>query len=152
MAFIHPGLPIMANEFRKEYWFLSNFYPINFIYEGKTYKSVEHFYQSQKAKTPEDEQFVLDAETPGEAKKRGRQIDCQENWEEAKLAIMELALRIKFDHPYLRQKLIETGNELLIEGNSWGDTFWGVNAETGTGENNLGILLMEIRASLRTQV
>ena len=36
----------------------------------------------------------------------------------------------------------------IIEGNYWHDTFWGVDEETGVGENNLGKILMEVRANL----
>jgi predicted NAD-dependent protein-ADP-ribosyltransferase YbiA (DUF1768 family) len=39
-----------------------------------------------------------------------------------------------------------TGDEELVEGNWWNDTFWGVC--NGVGENNLGKLLMKIRAEL----
>lgn len=42
-----------------------------------------------------------------------------------------------------------TGDAELIEGNNWGDTFWGVC--NGRGENMLGKLLMEIRDYLRAQ-
>lgn len=33
----------------------------------------------------------------------------------------------------------------LVEGNSFGDTFWGVDARTGKGENHLGKILMKVR-------
>jgi hypothetical protein len=36
---------------------------------------------------------------------------------------------------------------ILIEGNTWGDTFWGVC--NGVGENNLGKTLMNVREILR---
>lgn len=35
----------------------------------------------------------------------------------------------------LKQKLLATGNEELVEGNNWGDTFWGMVNEVG--ENHL---------------
>jgi predicted NAD-dependent protein-ADP-ribosyltransferase YbiA (DUF1768 family) len=43
----------------------------------------------------------------------------------------------------LTRRLIETYPDKLIEGNHWGDVFWGVC--NGRGENHLGKLLMEIR-------
>lgn len=42
--------------------------------------------------------------------------------------------------------LINTGDAELIEGNSWGDTFWGEC--NGIGENNLGKILMKIRKEI----
>ena len=43
--------------------------------------------------------------------------------------------------------LLSTGSSILIEGNQWQDTFWGV--VNGEGQNNLGLLLMLLRNELR---
>jgi hypothetical protein len=43
--------------------------------------------------------------------------------------------------------LLATGDMELIEDNDWDDTYWGVC--NGAGENNLGKLLMKIRAEAR---
>ena len=40
-----------------------------------------------------------------------------------------------------------TRDRVLIEGNDWGDTFWGMT--DGEGENHLGKILMRVRAELR---
>ena len=37
----------------------------------------------------------------------------------------------------------------LIEGNNWHETFWGVDSETGEGQNNFGKILMELREELK---
>jgi hypothetical protein len=61
---------------------------------------------------------------------------------------MKELVRAKFtQHWDLKQKLLETGDEELIEGNTWGDTFWGVF--NGTGKNILGQILMEVRNELK---
>ena len=62
---------------------------------------------------------------------------------------MEYLLLQKFFIPELREKLLATGNEELIEGNWWGDTYWGVCK--GKGENNLGKSLMKIRTELQEE-
>ena len=49
-------------------------------------------------------------------------------------------------NPELRVKLLNTGDIELIEGNYWGDTFWGVC--NGKGENHLGKILMRVRKEL----
>jgi len=60
---------------------------------------------------------------------------------------MKSCLQEKFSDPLLRKKLLATGNATLIEGNTWGDTYWGVCK--GKGQNKLGKLLMELRSELR---
>lgn len=56
---------------------------------------------------------------------------------------MRELLKQKFAKEPFRTWLLNTGNEQLVEGNTWGDTFWGVC--NGKGKNYLGALLMEIR-------
>ena len=43
--------------------------------------------------------------------------------------------------------LLSTCSSIIIEGNLWQDTFWGV--VNGEGQNNLGLLLMLLRNELR---
>lgn len=45
-----------------------------------------------------------------------------------------------------RDQLLATGGVELIEGNDWGDAFWGVCG--GYGQNWLGVLLMLVRSEL----
>jgi predicted NAD-dependent protein-ADP-ribosyltransferase YbiA (DUF1768 family) len=59
---------------------------------------------------------------------------------------MEDLLRQKFQNPYLKNKLLATGNAEIEETNSWGDVFWGICK--GVGENHLGKILMKIRSEL----
>ena len=68
-----------------------------------------------------------------------------------KLQLMERLLLKKFDdnHPQLQQMLLATGEEELVEGNYWGDVYWGVC--NGVGENHLGKLLMKIRDQLKAK-
>lgn len=67
----------------------------------------------------------------------------------AKVDIMRVILRKKVEqHPYVRKKLLETGDRLLVE-NSWRDSFWGWGPNQD-GLNMLGKLWMEIRTELRT--
>lgn len=62
---------------------------------------------------------------------------------------MEEIVRAKFiQNPKLAKKLISTGERRLVEGNTCGDTFWGVDAETVQGANHLGRILMQLRSDL----
>lgn len=47
-------------------------------------------------------------------------------------------------------KLLATRDRMLIEGNDWGDTFWGM--VDGEGENNLGKILMRVREEIKTDL
>lgn len=119
--------------------FLSNFYE-----HGWT---VEHHYQAAKAVKPEDAARILTAPTPGAAKKLGRRVLMRSAWESEKVIVMLVLLRMKFAIPELRDKLLATGDATLIEGNHWGDIYWGVC--NGHGQNMLGILLMQVREEIR---
>lgn len=70
------------------------------------------------------------------------------DFDKHKLDFMEELLRRKFsdNNPILRDRLIDTGDALIVEDNHWGDTFWGVC--NGVGENHLGKLIMLIRDEL----
>ncbi|GAA6490738.1 hypothetical protein K280104A7_03020 [Candidatus Bariatricus faecipullorum] len=70
------------------------------------------------------------------------------NWEEIKLEQMyNICMAKFFQHPDLREKLLQTCCCPLFEGNTWGDRYWGT--VNGYGENHLGIILMDIRAKLK---
>lgn len=122
--------------FKGKYFFLSNFFPDQGC-------SLEHSYQAAKATSPDDHYYVMGADGPGEAKRRGRKIACRPNWDEIKDDIMFGLLLVKFADPRLKQALLDTGDEYLQEGNTWGDTYWGVC--DGKGQNRLGELLMDVR-------
>lgn len=137
----------MIARFENEYWFLSNFYPAVVEWDGQVYPSSEHAYQAAKTLDPYSREIIRQAPTPGMAKKYGRHVLLRPDWEQAKLSVMEDLLRQKFaPGSALADKLLATGDEELIEGNWWGDVWWGVC--NGVGQNHLGKLLMKIRADL----
>lgn len=137
--------------------FLSNFYesPLLILPNRHTaaltpssYASAEHFYQAAKASSLEDHDLVLACSTPGEAKRAGRQVRIRDNFLAERLEVMRYVLRHKFpvDGGPLSEMLVETGDAILLEGNTWGDTYWGVCR--GKGQNWLGHLLMARRAEV----
>lgn len=138
----------MINDFHKpKYRFLSNFYHSPITYERLRYPTVEHAYQAAKVADQALRQpFTSFLLKPGQAKRLGRKLPIRPDWEEVKLNVMLDLLRLKFAHEQLAGALLATGEEELIEGNDWGDTFWGVCA--GLGQNHLGRLLMQIRGEL----
>lgn len=129
------------------YRFLSNFWPSPLVYRTVRFSTVEEAYQWEKCSTIEGKHAVLYCRSPGSAKKVARNFPKRDDWDEVKLLIMVSLLELKFLIPDLREKLLATGDEILIEGNTWNDTFWGVC--NGVGENQLGKLLMSLREELR---
>jgi hypothetical protein len=55
-------------------------------------------------------------------------------------------LRIKFQVPELREKLLKTGDKYLEETNYWNDRYWGKYKDKGL--NMLGHLIMAVRGEL----
>ena len=127
--------------------FLSNFYPCVVEFEDSLYSSVEHAFQAAKSLDPLVRLQARKIVLPGNVKKFGRTIDLRPDWEEVKFWIMRSLVYKKFEDDELAEKLLATGDEELIEGNTWGDTYWGVY--NGKGQNNLGKILMEVRATTR---
>lgn len=138
------------------YRFLSNFYigePIT--YAGDDYMTGEHLFQAMKAITDRDEQRIINAKSPGEAKRLGRTIMLRPDWEEVKYDVMAIVVRHKFARDRREAAmLLDTGDALLMEGTFWGDTVWGVdlNLPDWPGRNWLGTLLMARRAELRADL
>ena len=136
--------------------FLSNFYQSVIIVKQNTifiehryisFATVEHAYQAAKTDNLLEKFKISQCSTPGEAKRLGQKLELIDNWDNLKVDIMHDLLRAKFTIPELRQKLLDTGNRVLIEGNNWGDKFWGVCE--GEGENMLGELLMQVRNEIK---
>jgi hypothetical protein len=63
---------------------------------------------------------------------------------------MYAGLKEKFKNTTLRKLLINTGDKVLKEGNTWNDTYWGVNQQ-GKGKNVLGRLLMKLRSEIKEE-
>ncbi len=133
------------DSFTGEYRFLSNFWSAPTTVIGIEYPSSEAAYQACKT-TDLDVRQKFTQLAPNEAKRLGKHIKLRPDWTlVTKIECMELCLRAKFmRNPLLLDKLIATGDAKLIEGNTWGDTFWGVYR--GSGTNYLGKLLMQIRS------
>lgn len=87
--------------------------------------------------------------TAGQVKRWGRKQPILSNWDEVKYSYMRSFVHEKFFwNTELRELLLATNDALLIEGNTWGDTYWGVC--NGKGENNLGKILMKVREEIRS--
>lgn len=140
----------MILDFQGENRWLSNMYrlTIPLVYQNIEYWSVENFYVAMKTTDIEIRKHIATLD-PISAKKFGRSLKIRSDWEQIKLNVMRDGLDFKFSQEPFMSKLIATGDQLIVEGNWWGDTFWGVCR--GVGDNNLGKLIMEIRSDLCNQ-
>lgn len=144
------------DRFDGKYFFLSNFYPSAIIDEaGIKYPTVEHYFQANKATNQQDKATIARAATPGNAKMAGRSVHLREDWENVKDSIMLDGLRLKFAIPQLRERLLETEDAELIEGNTWHDNYWGNcycdKCRNIRGHNQLGTLLQQLREEIKNE-
>lgn len=132
----------------EQYRFLSNFFESPVEYGGLVFGSSEAAFQAQKCMTEEEKKAFVEY-GPGKSKGVGRRVPLRPDWEQVKVGIMEEIVRAKFtQNPELAARLMATGEKILVEGNTWGDTCWGVDLRTGQGENHLGRILMKVREEL----
>lgn len=155
----------MINQFKNENGFLSNFFapknpitldPIDFLEMGfgtPTAPTVVHLYNACKTHDDKAVTAILNAKTPQEAQQKGNQAPLIPQWDELRTTVMMLCVRSKFSpttNPELVDQLLSTGTQNLVDGDTRGDTFWGVDLNTGYGENHLGRILMRVRDDLRS--
>lgn len=134
----------IINSFRGDYYFLSNMSPSTIRIGELTFDNLEAAFQAQK-NPAEAHRFV--GLSGFDAKKLGRTVELRKDWTLQRVAIMKWLVTEKFTQtPFLKHKLMGTQDALLIEGNTWNDTFWGMC--NGVGQNMLGKILMQVRTEL----
>lgn len=119
----------MITSFTGEHEFLSNFHEHPFMLPalpGTWFGTAEHAFQAAKAMSGVDWAKIVRAPTPYQAKKIGRAIDCRADWDQVRRRVMLEVLLAKFtSSDDLAGRLRATGTAMLVEGNDWGDTYWG---------------------------
>lgn len=146
--------------FASKHSFLSNFYDCSFHINGQYFHSSEQAYQfirARKLGAPEIADKVMKAADAKECKQLSFYCTSTPEWDRDKREQMKLIVQEKFFQcDALQSKLIGTGMNALIEATT--DTFWGAGATFGskwlnngkwTGQNNLGMILAEVREELR---
>ena len=137
----------MIDKFKGKYFFLSNFYEAPVMYEGLIYLNNEAAFQSAKLEDV-SKRISFCSINPSKAKSKGRRVQLRYNWEKIKDEVMYQCVLDKFTrNSELKEKLINTGDEELVEGNDWGDTYWGM--VNNKGKNVLGKILMRVRKELK---
>ncbi len=147
----------MIDSFRGEYAFLSNFFPVEggVEYEGVMYPTVENAFQAAKTLNVE-ERRPFETVPPALAKRMGKKVELRPNWDYERVQIMKQLVRGKFTNQALGEALANTGDEELVEGNTWHDNYWGnctcgKRRTCGTGLNWLGRILMAERRAIQAE-
>ena len=132
---------------------LSNFHWSPFLLEGKTWPTVEHYFQAQKFPAdPVLQEKVRAAKTALGAKRLGRTKTAafRDDWETIKDEVMYTGIKAKFQqNPVLATLLLETGSAWLIE-KAPRDSYWG-SGPNGCGKNKTGHIIMRVRQDLASQ-
>lgn len=146
-----PLYPNRIVRFVGDYRWLSNFYSVPVLYEGITYPSAEHAYQAAKTEDQATRLHIANIENPVSVKRYGRKISIISHWDSIKNKVMFDIVSEKFkQNDDLKKKLLATDTLELEEGNWHKDTYWGIcPPASGTGRNQLGKILMEVRERLR---
>jgi predicted NAD-dependent protein-ADP-ribosyltransferase YbiA (DUF1768 family) len=159
----------MIERFRGEYFPFSNMYPLPEWIEadcGVLVPTSEHAYMANRFKDTQIQLAVAAARglqtgnaiyRDGLAAKKlahelieaGEELSAADPI--ARIALMRRVVSQKVDkNELIHTLLVSTDEQDIQEGNDWGDTFWGVSpVGSGTGQNNLGKIYMELRSELK---
>ena len=140
--------------------YMSNWYPSPIKVFNNTFSSGEQAFMWAKADTFEDEEIkaqIMLTTDPKKLKALGRKIKNYDDalWSDVRVSIMRQVVEAKFaQNPELMQKLLSTGNAILVEANAF-DNFWGCGLRASDaaikdpskwrGQNLLGQILMDVR-------
>jgi ribA/ribD-fused uncharacterized protein len=137
--------------YEQDHYYLSNFSAFRVEWKRITFDTSEAAYHWERfAGAPTYQRVVRASRSAHDAFRFAQDMKSfqRADWDDVKVGIMRDILRAKADqHEYVRRKLLQTGERVLIE-NSWRDPFWGWGPKRD-GKNMLGVLWMEVRAELR---
>lgn len=136
--------------YEQEFYVFSNFSSFRLKWKGYDWITSEHAYHSEKFDDKSIIEQLKNARSAHDALKvaQAHKDKYKKNWDDIKLSVMKEILKAKVEqHPYVKKKLIESGDKELIE-NSWRDDFWGWG-QNKDGKNHLGKLWMEVREEVK---
>ncbi len=143
-------------EFYKEFGelgYLANYSNHGFTKNGVFYKTVEHYYQSEKFDEPEIKKRIISAETPKEASNigRDRSLRRKDNFKEMKNKVMFDGILEKFrQNRDIAYKLIETRNRMIAEA-TVDEYYWGIGKDK-SGKNVIGGILVKVRERIKREI
>lgn len=125
-----------------------------FELDGKTWPTVEHYFQAMKFvdTNPEQSEKIRQADSPKQARKLGRQRmkKIRKDWAKVKRVVMTRALYTKCrTYPEIAQALLDTNKAKIMEASQY-DYYWGCGRDR-RAENMFGKVLMDVRAKLLSE-
>lgn len=135
---------------QEEHGHFSNFASYPIFLDGRFWPTTEHYFQASKFEETAAREEICNVESPMKAASLGRKRKhkIRSDWNEIRDQVMRRAVEAKFrQHLDLTRALLETGDELIVEHTS-NDAYWADGGD-GTGQNKLGLVLMEVRDQLR---
>ena len=146
----------MSIDFYKEFGelgYLANYSEYGFYKDNNYYKTVEHYYQSEKFNNKELKEKIISSKTPKEASNIGRDKNNKriDNFKNIKDNVMYEGCLLKFrQNKDIRSKLIETRNKEIRE-MTIDEYYWGVGKNL-TGQNKIGKILMKVRDQVKEDI
>jgi len=138
--------------YENEFYVFSNFSAFAIEWKDKLYMTSEHVFHSEKFEESNLKEQIRNARSAHVALKiaEANKDKHKSDWNTVELKVMKEILRAKVEqHPYVKKKLMESGDKELIE-DSWRDSYWGWGPNKD-GENHLGKLWMEVRNEFRNK-
>ena len=135
----------------REFYIFDNFASFQVVWRGVRWATSEHAYQASHFfdTAPELAEEIRGATSAHDAYKlaKANSDKAPDNWDEVKVGIMEEIVSCKLEqHPYIQQKLRQTGDVDIVE-DSPKDDFWGWGANRD-GRNELGKIWMRLRDAM----
>ena len=136
----------------REFYPFDNFSSFKVEWNGYLFASVEEAYQAASFMGSDEElvEKIKKSHSADEAQRiaYANRDKRREDWDDVKISIMEELLRLKIEqNPYVKKKLLQTGDYMIVE-DSPKDDFWGWGPNRN-GQNNLGKLWMKLREGLK---
>ena len=136
----------------REFYPFDNFSSFKVEWNGYLFSSVEEAYQAASFMGSDEElvEKIKKSHSAYEAQRiaYANRDKRREDWDDVKISIMEELLRLKIEqNPYVKKKLLQTGDYMIVEDSPKDDLWgWGPNRN---GQNNLGKLWMKLREELK---
>ena len=136
----------------REFYPFDNFSSFKVEWNGYLFSSVEEAYQAASFMGSDEElvEKIKKSHSADEAQRiaYANRDKRREDWDDVKISIMEELLRLKIEqNPYVKKKLLQTGDYMIVEDSPKDDLWgWGPNRN---GQNNLGKLWMKLREGLK---
>ena len=144
------SMPIHFYDLNEPFEEFCNWYPAPIELDGRTWPTIEHYFQAQKYVFDQAHfkcisQLTDPAETISYSRTHSSAV--RPDWHDVKNEVMLKACVAKFQqHPKLKELLLSTGDSMIIE-HTADDSYWGDGGD-GTGRNQLGITMMLARTTI----